>query len=328
MMTFASPPNSMMILRKIMLFGLLLLTACIPSAHPLITDNHVVYLPILISNPYHPIFGTAVINKSWDDWGQYYKGDILKVPIDVFRVKPSPAVAANFSIQDEWLKNRDIRYLIIKTAPEWMNGGQPVCKLPVPEYWDEWVAVALEAIARYDVDYVSIWNEPDTTFAGLSEHFGCLGEDYESGVMYAEFFNFIYEAIKREYHQVNILAGELMNVNTPFARGMLETVIAAEGLAFHHYAWCNLPSSLSADIELADSLTELPLWLSETSLICAYNDAIVEFQQLNYYMEVRNRPELDGAIWFTLNDTGWLYSGMLQGERLKLVGCAYTNMCE
>lgn len=318
----------MMTMRKILLLSLLLLTACTPAAQPLTADSYAVYLPVMISNQHQPIFGVTVINKSWDDWGQYYKGDILKAPIDVFRVKPSPAVAANFSAQDVWFKNSDARYLIIKTAPGWMNGGQPVCKLPLPAYWSSWVAVANEAIARFDADYVSIWNEPDTSFAGLPEHFGCIGEDYANGAEYAEFFNFTYAAIKKEHPEVTILAGELMNVNTPFARGMLETVIATEGLAFHHYAWCNLPSSLSADIELADSLTELPLWLSETSLICAYNDAIVEFQQLNYYTEVRNRPELEGAIWFTLNDTGWLYSGMLQGERLKLVGCAYTNMCE
>jgi len=312
---------------------------------PSVSELHTIYIPVLLKSdqqsPYEkkPIRGVEVYSRPFSEYAENYNGLILKYTIHFTDIIPEPLTQPNWTKPDGIFQNDDRRYGGFQGSPSWMNGNQPTCKLPLPEFWNLWAAIAKEAVSRYDLDYMSVWVEPDVYYIGAEYYFGCIGSDYASGVEYAEFYNFVYSAIKSEYPDLQILAGELADPSQAFFLGFLDTVHEFDGISFHGYTYCSEYSyfDISNKIESIKSLTQdKPVWLSETSVItslnensiCYENSPAVEQLQVEHYKIVEQDNRLDGFLWFTLNDSGWRYSSMMRRDRLKPVGCYYNQMNE
>lgn len=306
----------------IILIGFFILFSIKTDQRGLLTKTYYTYLPITV-NKITPLVGVNVIHQTFADFGEFYRGDVLKTNVNIAKVLTYPN-NINLEFQTNLLQNDDMRFIVFLNSPSWMNGGQAVCKLPLEEYYDLWLEVVFKSIRELKPQYISLWNEPDTSYEGLAEHFGCLGEDYESGVEYAKFYNYMYKRIKTEFPQVKILAGELMYGKTDFLIGFLEQVVEFDGLAYHHYLYCNIENKYEPKLELQE-LTDKPLYLTETSLLCSYTNILIEIQQSNYFDEIIKDYELEMVLWFTLNDSGWRYSSMFLKNTPKLVWYSYRN---
>jgi len=297
-----------------------------------------VFIPILFK-PKLPIKGVEVYSPRFDIWGQYYNGDILKYTTHMVDIIPEPLTLPDWTKADGVFQNDDLRYGGFHGSPYWMNGGQPTCKLPLPEFWELWVSFVIEGIERYDLNYISVWTEPDSPNTGSAYYYGCLGWNHENGVEYAEFYNYVYSQVKPRFPDVQILAGEISTPDWDFFQGFLDTVDIYDGVAFHGYMSCSDFNYGGFDRRIEQLTVRTggkPLWLSEVSVItstnedsfCYENSPEVEQMQVDLYKIVERDARLSGFNWFTLEDSGWRYSGMMRRSRCKPVCCYYNEMIE
>jgi len=284
-------------MKPIALALLILLTACVPAS-PLVqtvSDNRV-YLPVIQYDPPY-LFGVENEDAPGDTAEQYYRGDFAKISIHWALVEPLPGYY-DWSYADDKVFGSPVM-LSLKGAPAWANGSQPVCSPPLPEYLPLMITFLDKAIERYQPFAVEFWNEPEgTAFAPL--YLGCFGDDYAAGVQYAELFNQVYAALKPLHPHTIFIAGALLDARLPFAEGMLNTIAHADAVSFHVYEWCNADRLLDTQIERLRSLTDLPLVLSETSLIYLNDSLVCDQAQVEYLRQVRADERLLLASWYSL----------------------------
>lgn len=270
-----------------------------------------IFLPIILqTQKTHrvgiEIEGANVVSKI----GEYYRGDFEKVSFHWSTVEPLPGFYDWSYTDGKIIPDTDL-YITVFGSPPWANGTEFNCKLPLPEYWGKFLDWTFAVIERYDPVYLSLWREPDTSYDGADMFFGCIGEDYAAGLAYGEFFNFIYTAVKDEYPDLQIFAGELLDPQQDFFLGMLDAIVAADGISFHHYPRCNTDYSMDRKIQRLRNQTSLPLYMTEGSLIYDTQSLECDQQQVEYFNYLFSQPDIEFFVWYTLGCNGWENADMI-----------------
>ncbi|MFA5379274.1 MAG: hypothetical protein WC455_26195 [Dehalococcoidia bacterium] len=162
-----------------------------------------------------------------------------------------------------------------------------------------------------------LWNEPDAATFRSSVF---LGGGWEGkATQYATFLTLV----KRANPDIRILSGGLAEVGA-WAFEMLSCEPECDGISFHHYTrypWANT-WALETKVHGLRALTDKPLYLTETSLLCAddtppddFDGAKAEYLWKVY--EAARDLSLTSAIWYTVGGNGWEHSD-LEGESLTL----------
>jgi hypothetical protein len=132
--------------------------------------------------------------------------------------------------------------------------------------------------------------------------------------------------VKAIDERVQVLGGALL-MGTPhtlpaFWQGAIEAGVydSLDGVSYHNYSgWPN--NNWGAVFEKAQTLratTDLPLWITETSLLCDDNcGAEFEADQAAYLRYVLNNATdhgIDTVIWFMAGYNGWRQSDLVRAD--------------
>jgi hypothetical protein len=289
------------------------------------TYRQIIYLPVInISS--RSLIGVENEAVSASVLEPYYFGDFVKFSVHWATIEPVSGKYDWSSIDKKAFGN--VRFVSVKGAPRWANGNNPVCSPPLVKYWPDYLKMTNAVIDRYDPLWIEIWNEPDTDYSGAEYFFGCWGYDRQAGVDYANFVNYLYPRIKEQYPDLVIMAGSLMNPYNDFAAGFLDNVGEIDGVSFHVYEWCDKSYLLPSFTKKIKSMTDLPVYLSETSLIYITPSMNCERQQAKYFEYLIDQPKLEFSVWYTLGCNSWQNSDMIDCSpfRFKPVYLSYRSI--
>lgn len=289
---------------------LLLMSGCVSENIRISeTGQNQIYLPLVHNSSV--LVGVEIAYVDWDRIGHLYQGDIAKYSLAKSSV-PINSLIYDWSFYDRTIKNEGSRYLTFRG-----RDISPLCKFPDyhTTFLNEWLPWALAGIERYYPEtgtlYVQFWNEPDTDFEKLDYHFGCIGEDYAAGALYATYYNQFYATVRSQFPNVVILSGELGWPNPNFISGMVDYIIKTDGIAFHYYAYCNsnYQTNVTNITSMIQSLTNKRLYLTETSAIYdGEPNPDCEEYKARYVDWITHQYQYEMVILFTLNRNGWMNS--------------------
>lgn len=310
------------------LIALALLVSCAPSSDMLSVSENRLYLPIIANETHAVIYGVENEAQDWQDYAAMYPGFLLKVSAHMARENPMPSVYNWLTLDRKTNGHTGRLFVSLRGSSSWVNGGQEVCKLPLPVFYLQYLAYVDALIWRYQPDYVEIWNEPDTDYTGAPMYFGCIGEDYQSGVEYAVFAEMVAGHIRARHPEVVILSGALMNVTGEFARGFLEHERGADGISFHYYAYCGTDyRQVDAMAAHLASSTENPVYLSETAMIYDVDTPECEQEQADYAAYLLTVDSIEMATWYNGTRNGWRNSDLVGADGAqKAAYYAFTSL--
>lgn len=226
--------------------------------------------------------------------------------------------------------------VILKMAPEWARTrDKRTCGRIDPDKIAAFAAFARAAAARYTrVNYWEIWNEEDTP-VGYEDSFGCWGDPsdaYYGGGYYASVIVPVYNAIKAQdaSNQV-VFGGLMMNMGSgmwKYFEGAVRAGARFDVVSFHFYAWfatgITVPTLQLAELNRVMTVYNYkkPVILTEVSLLYgdSSNPAVREKLQADYVFRINDwakQNKLMGWLWYTLGDSGWNHSGLMEGSREK-----------
>lgn len=247
----------------------------------------------------------------------YYRGNFTKISVQWAYVEEVKGTYNWKKIDAKVLG--DVKLISVKGSPGWANGNNIVCRPPLKEYWPDYVKLVNAVVERYNPTWIEIWNEPDTTKeldSGTAYYFGCWGDTFQDGEYYTQFVNYVIANIKNK--DTIILAGALMNPTNSFTDGMFNKRINADGISFHVYEWCNKSYVLPYFIKRLQVLTDLPIYLSETSLLYITPSSQCEQDQIDFFLYAINRTDLELVVWYTLGCNMWRNSDMIECNPIRL----------
>ncbi len=139
-----------------------------------------------------------------------------------------------------------------------MYGGQ--CKAPTYEELDSYAVFISEAVNRYGLNYIEVWNEPDA-LGGLASLYGCFGD-----------INKLIFLINKVQSKTDTQVGSSFMLDNEKAMQDLERVSKyVDWVGIHHYGmWFKkiiepYPGSLEAKLERVIAFNK-PVWLTELNL--------------------------------------------------------------
>ena len=184
---------------------------------------------------------------------------------------------------------------------------------PAPAYIDDWIR-AVDAMIDYcHPEYLELWNEPDVTL-NSGAFWGTAFGDMPG--YYAEVIAQAYITLKPLHPEVTFVVGALTLGNEQdevWIDTVLDMGLMGDALSFHSY---NYNPTLSVDLlqhkhDFLAVRTDMPLWVSETALLCKPewvcddtfrdNQAAYFTNAYNYTHDVR----IGGLIHYSQNDVGW-----------------------
>lgn len=225
----------------------------------------------------------------------------------------------DWSVPDARMAGLLINEVVVMMTPDWaLEPGQPLCKLPKREHWDDFAIFANAVRERYGgrvaasgvqsaVEYefiIELWNEPDfdTSESPLQIYFGCVVD----GTLYAEFVNHVGPQIEG----ATVVAGAVGNVRGQFTDDMLAWIdpAAYDVFSYHCYAsfWLTLDEALCFDLyDLAVQKSEKPVVLSETGVLYYVGQVeSYDLAQVRYFNLLEERMKVTW-YWFTICCNGW-----------------------
>jgi len=254
--------------------------------------------------------------------------------------------------------------LNLKNAPAWARAPSTLqCYAPKVEFFDEFANFVVAAIDRYHPDAIEIWNEPDVQPQAAIDNgywYGCIG----NGTLYAQILGVVYPIVKAHHPSVVVLGGALMLGETQhkFTEDFLAYTIASpitkynqsypvpapklsltssihpfDGVSYH--AYITYPSTnfdyVFGKADYLATLTDKQLWVTETALLCQ-TDCGTTFKnsQTNYLTHVYSNAYshgLNGLLWYSLANNGWLNSDLVAKDVKKPVWyeyCDFLGGCE
>jgi hypothetical protein len=290
---------------------LIFLCACVPvmqSRAPVYAE----YLPYISKEAV--IYGVENEGADWLGYEGMYPGMLLKVSVHQARENWIQGVYNWEGLDRRTSGHSGMLLVSLRGSASWANGGQAVCKLPLPIFYPQYLAYVGAVIEHSGADMIEVWNEPDTEYEGAAMYYGCVGESYAAGVGYAIFANMVSDFIHLRYPGVTVLVGALMNPYDKFTRGFLSLPVHADWVSVHYYANCGVPSGLAGVIQKVDSLTEKPIGLSETSLIYDEDSPECEAEQGQYAKDVRAMSGVKIAVWYGGSYNGWRHSDLVDRD--------------
>lgn len=207
--------------------------------------------------------------------------------------------------------------LDFKTTPGWaVEFEHKLCSAPLPLYYDDFARFVVAAVDRYRPVVVSIWNEPDAIeeMVAFPELYGCV----DNPNVYADLVIAAYDALRASGSQIPLSGGEFMLDAFPSA--YVETVLSRtigkmDILSFHYYAWSlDDVAGLQERIDYLRGLTDLPLWLSETAMICETGCGDEFERAQEEYLQAVYALPLDYILWYTGGPNGWRNSDLVRED--------------
>ena len=120
------------------------------------------------------------------------------------------------------------------------------------------------------------------------------------------------------YPNVKVIVGALMNAMSDFAEGLLSLPIHADGMSFHHhYPYPGQNYKIDEKMNWLRARTNLPLYLSETSMIYMEENEENEIAQAEYADYLKNVRGVETVIWYGGSFNGWRNSDLLRGDKSK-----------
>lgn len=274
--------------------------ACVPRPEPVpdVLEQYFFYLPLVIRCDSPPRFGVQ------DEHVAHYEeyADISRVVITV-----------------EWAEGIEERLPWI--TPYWptmasIRGGTPdeyklwpgvVCSPPAGEYYDEFADFVLE-VAETGVMAIEVWNEPNMSTTSYP-FIGCWGTSYAAGAAYGDLVRVVYDAVKSEYPDVEIVIGSLAFSYSDFVAGMLASATGHyDAVSFH----CYVPhpggsfATCGGYAEWLATKTSAPLAMSETAVL-SYQPCDVDYagRQVEWWNYLMDSDFVDWFAWYTIGGNGW-----------------------
>jgi hypothetical protein len=300
-------------MRKTTLFLILLLGVIgiflAEHVHKSWVDSHTVF-PLLETNT--KINLGVITENSMDSNKRWYNPITqLKISVHWHEVEPRPNYIRIFGwrvpvlardydwrIPDHTLAGFHADWITIKTSPTW--AADEICKLPEQRYWSDAARFYQAVIDRYQPRYLEIWNEPNVATAEYPKLFGCIAD----GDAYGQYVAYIHQQVSG----ADIIIGAVSDIyDNPFVADMLQAAgDGYDGLSFHCYEqyWNGLLDECSADYDRAKTLTDKPVYLSETAVLWKRGDeAGYESAQVEHFRRMRALPTV--WFWYTICSNGW-----------------------
>jgi len=182
-------------------------------------------------------------------------------------------------------------------------------------------------IARYGVDAVELFNEPDVDRDGAKwaeEYFGawCINSDwYTGGRLYGGCLNAIYPIIHATYPNVRIIAGALIGADPSslqFLQGSIDNGLKCDAISFHKYI--GLGGNFNAAFEfgvLIRNKSSLSQILSETSITSSTDSDELKQAQENYLIHLRQgyiNSTIDVIQWYSLANNFWMNTDLVRNS--------------
>lgn len=214
---------------------------------------------------------------------------------------------------------------ILHDTPAFYRRESRSCAPPADEYMDEMQAFVRAASQAYPYIQVwEFWNEPDFT-NGLDGFYGCWGS-YGGGV-YAAWLDAFYRAVKDVDAADKVMFGSLgTSSNTDFLAQAADADYDILGV--HLYA--NLGQSIDSQIangleyrERLRALTDKPVWITETALMCAGGICTASEEQLQadwmraVHHSWHGKTLYPVISWYCLFENQWAGVGMYRENNVK-----------
>ena len=226
----------------------------------------------------------------------------------------------------QWPQDEPLAYLTeydtilcVKNTPYWASIDKNIrCSPPKPNCIKRYAQFIDAVIERYHPYAIEIYNEPEGSGFYLVS---CFGND---GTYYGEIVKEVYEYIKPRHPSVKIFAGALhQDCSEEWTKDFLDAAAGCfDVLSYHSYVYKfsdALGSALLAPLATADnlrSMTDKPLWLTETSLLYDIRTDAKDQEQgeyLAYLLEHAADYGIVGVSWYPLTSNNWRNSDMMWG---------------
>lgn len=268
-------------------------------------DKGDVVAPAYMSVEVETSFATAI--KYLADRGT------VKTTVDWYSVESSPDVY-DWRLYDTKMEQLSGHPLIltIRNAPnfyrKWSNY---ICSPPRAEYYPKYVRFAQAVVDRYKPTAIEIWNEPDV--GRVDEdiwYFGCWLE--VGGGTYGEFVRYVYDRLD---FRGMVFGGAFMLSSTEQKNFAIDAVTKAgdsvDGWSYHSYPYygrnTNDFNQFVRKANFLRGVTNKPLYLSETSLLCKDEwkicDNKFESEKAQYFEYVYNSQSVNYFTWFEVKNT-------------------------
>lgn len=221
------------------------------------------------------------------------------------------------SIRD---KNGKI-FLTVHNTPTWARSQPYRCKLPDELYFlKRFIQMIVD---RYKPEAIGFWNEPEMdaeTATSLQSCCGCLNpHEYRSAL------NYIYDSV--DFGNTKLIAGELLG-DKKWIDQLFSGEIKADGISFHHYNYGldTNPLSLTLMKGYLQGKTKLPIWLTETNLLCDKCGEPFRYYQ-SLWLENAYNLKFEVVLVYSQNQVWWKQCNSVD-ERKGIVYPLYYKIIE
>ena len=223
--------------------------------------------------------------------------------------------------------------ITVKMTPEWARIEERkefACAPMKPEYYWHFGNFVLEVILRYKPYAIELWNEPDVDprimIPSHTDYYGGWGGMSRE---YADFTVWTYKSVK--VPGVTIMAGALMLIGEDqwqFAADLIEYG-QFDVLSFHNYSHGRLYDMPFEKADRLRTMTDKPLWLSETAYQTTelYDD--FEWEQAHYLehlVEGAKAHDIEYICWYTLAQNGWRNTDLVMDGHKKLAWYSFEKL--
>ena len=306
----------------------MLFLSAYPAALSEVPQTYSVFLPVIQVSPRQIQLGGYL----WGDVTKYARYDYLvpgqwvKWDVAWDEVESVQGVYSWSAISDansEYYKEHGYKQLInTQHVPVWAKMSPDIeCSPPSPEYIDNWINFVDALLERYHPDAIELWNEPDCGLYSGAFWSTCFGLTPE---YYSEVVTRAYTTLKSKYPEIVFVVGALTLGNEQDEAWIAEAMasgLQGDALSFHSYAYDNQDylAKLISQVEYLRSITDMPLWITETVLLSDSDTTLFREHQAEYLTSVYHYAidaRIPVMIWYAQNQVDWKNCNMVNEYQL------------
>ena len=306
-----------------------LLMLMVLGVQPMLVEpvTYEVYLPVIQVSPRQIQLGGYL----WGDVTKYARYDYLvpgqwvKWDVAWDEVESVQGVYSWSAISDansEYYKEHGYKQIInTQHVPVSAKMSPDIeCSPPKPEYINEWIAFLDALLERYQPDAIELWNEPDCGLYSGAFWSTCFGLFPE---YYSEIVSRAYNELKPKYPNTVFVVGALTLGNEQDEAWIAEALgagLQGDALSFHSYAYDGQGiEKMTSQVEYLRSITDMPLWITETALLSDSDTTLFREHQAEYLTSAYNYAidaRIPVMIWYAQNQVDWKNCNMVNEYQL------------
>lgn len=286
------------------------------------------------------VFGVEVESSFYSGAEYVVDGGIVKTTVDWYKVEIRPGIF-DWTEYDKRMAALEGHPLIltVRNAPYFYRlWSSHICSPPQEQYYSDYRNFINAVIERYHPYAVEVWNEPDVWRTQPDVwYFGCWLE--LGGTKYGDFLAATYRSIKSKHPGVTVVGGAFM-MNSEGQKVFVKSAIRAAGRyvdvwSYHSYPYYHRTENTGWNAPFDRSiwlrtLTDKPLWLTETSLLCKdewnicdspFENAKADYLQFIHKYAVKYN--ISTIIWFEMKNS-WRNCSLIN-PKPELVLPSYTE---